>query len=185
MSYYREKKGKKEKEYDPFKVNIIKLEDFLSLGKALEKLSLKTGRNIGEEDLDEIDNLPNIDNCEEEIKEIHELMNKMFPGSDITNVQPQEIKSDKLNLMKCINKVSDDEQERAICYLIDNVPKKHLDKVWAEIQNEGADWWMKYHLSFGIYIRNILRDGGFNWTDILLDDLWYKLIEEAARRVMQ
>jgi hypothetical protein len=34
-----------------------------------------------------------------------------------------------------------------------------------------------------MYVRNVLREGGFNWGPFVLDDLWSTLIEEAAHRV--
>jgi hypothetical protein len=38
-------------------------------------------------------------------------------------------------------------------------------------------------MGFGIYVRNVLREGGFDWGPLTLDTLWSTLIEEAARRV--
>jgi hypothetical protein len=39
------------------------------------------------------------------------------------------------------------------------------------------------HMRLGIYVRNTLRKGGFNWGAYVLDNLWSQLIKEAARRV--
>jgi hypothetical protein len=79
--------------------------------------------------------------------------------------------------------ISDEETEEAIQFLMDNVPKDCLKKVWIAVQNKGSSWSRSLHMSFGIYVRNTLRKGGFNWGAYALDNLWAMLIKEAARRV--
>jgi hypothetical protein len=79
------------------------------------------------------------------------------------------------------DKITD--EEKAIRYLMDNIPKDCLKKVWIAVQNKGSCWWLSVHMCFGIYVRNTLRKGGFDWGDYDLDDVWGGLIEEAARRV--
>ncbi len=81
------------------------------------------------------------------------------------------------------DKISDDGYEEAIRYLMDNIPKECLKKVFVAVQNKGSLWWLPFHMGFGMYVRNVLRNGGFKWDAIILDELWYTLIEEAARRV--
>ncbi len=79
--------------------------------------------------------------------------------------------------------ITDDEKEKAIHYLMDNVPKNCLKKVWIVIQNKGSGWSLSINKCFGIYVRNTLRKGGFDWGDYALDNLWSTLIAEATRRV--
>jgi hypothetical protein len=75
------------------------------------------------------------------------------------------------------------DEEEAIQFLMDNIPKDCLKKVWIAVQNKGRNWSWSVHMDFGMYVRNTLRKGGFDWGDLALDTLWNSLIEEAARRV--
>jgi hypothetical protein len=34
----------------------------------------------------------------------------------------------------------------------------------------------------GMDIRNLLREGGFDWGPIDMDDLWVELVERAVRK---
>jgi hypothetical protein len=79
--------------------------------------------------------------------------------------------------------ISDEEKEEAIQFLVDNIPKDCLKKVWVAVQDKGSCWSWSLHMRFGIYVRNSLRKGGFNWGAYALDNLWAMLIKEAALRV--
>ena len=79
--------------------------------------------------------------------------------------------------------ISKEEKEEAIRYLTANIPEDCLRKVLIMSQNKGGMWWLSLHMDFGMYVRNILREGGFYWDPLALDDLWSTLIEEAAQRV--
>lgn len=79
--------------------------------------------------------------------------------------------------------ISEWEQEEAIQFLMDNIPKACLKKVWIAVQSKGSCWSLSLHMRLGIYVRNTLRKGGFNWGAYALDNLWSQLIKEAARRV--
>jgi len=78
--------------------------------------------------------------------------------------------------------IDDTEKEKAVRYLMDNVPIDCLEKIWSAIQKKGDSWSWRLHLGLGIYIRNILRTGGFDWGSNILDALWASLIEEACER---
>ena len=80
-------------------------------------------------------------------------------------------------------RISGEEKEEAIRYLMANIPEDCLRKVNIMIQNKGQMWRLSLHLNFGMYVRNILREGGFYWDPLALDDLWNTLVEEAAQRV--
>jgi hypothetical protein len=79
--------------------------------------------------------------------------------------------------------ISEDEKEKAIQFLTDNISKDCLKKVWVAVQNKGSCWSLLVHMDFGMYVRNTLRKGGFDWNPYALDASWSMLIEEAARRV--
>ena len=74
-------------------------------------------------------------------------------------------------------------KEAAIQYLMNNISKDCLKKVFIAVQNKGSCWSWSVHMCFGMYVRNVLREGGFNWGAYTLDNLWSTLIAEAARRV--
>ena len=78
--------------------------------------------------------------------------------------------------------INKEEKERAIQYLIENIPEDCLKKIFDKIQNEGLDWMITMHFELGMYVRNTLREGGFDWDPMLLDDIWSDLICIAAHR---
>ncbi len=81
------------------------------------------------------------------------------------------------------SEISKEEQEKAIQFLMDNISKNCLKKVRIAVQNKGSCWSLSLNLYFGMYVRNTLRKGGFDWGPYALDALWSSLIKEAARRV--
>jgi hypothetical protein len=78
--------------------------------------------------------------------------------------------------------VSDEERERAIQYLIENIPECTLIRVFEEIHRD-PDWLITHRFGIGIEVRNLLRAGGFEWLDTALDHEWEPITLEAARRV--
>jgi len=79
--------------------------------------------------------------------------------------------------------ISPEEKERAIQCIIKEVPQEELGEVLKLVKTEGEDWWIMEHLDFGMGIRNLLRENGFEWDALQLDDLWDVLVEEAAQRI--
>lgn len=73
-------------------------------------------------------------------------------------------------------------KKKAIQYLIDNIPAETLEDVARSIRKEGPDWWIVHHHGFGMDVRNLLREGGFNWGPIDLDEIWVELIEKAVKK---
>jgi hypothetical protein len=49
---------------------------------------------------------------------------------------------------------------------IDHIPKDCLMKVSMAVQNKGHCW--SVNMYFGMYVRNVLREGGFNWGAVCL-----------------
>ena len=75
------------------------------------------------------------------------------------------------------NQIPKDEKEKAVQYLIDHIP--------ADILNDFLKSPHKYlidHHGFGMYIRNLLRQGGFNWGPHTLDNNWNGLICKVAKK---
>ncbi len=81
-------------------------------------------------------------------------------------------------------KISDEERERAIQHLIENVPKETLLRIYEEVSKD-PDWLILQHFILGIFIRNLLREGGFAWSETTLDHEWGPITLEAARAVLQ
>ena len=79
--------------------------------------------------------------------------------------------------------ISKEQKEMAIQYLMANIPKDCLEKVWIAVQNKEYCW--SVDMCFGMYVRNTLRKAGFNWGPLALDSLSFMLIIEAARRVVE
>ena len=74
------------------------------------------------------------------------------------------------------------EKKEAIRYLIDHVPVETQEEIALIIKKEGSDWEINHHYDIGIFVRNLLREGGFQWDPIELDFLWAELIEKAVKK---
>ncbi len=79
--------------------------------------------------------------------------------------------------------ISDKEWEGAKSYLIMNLDKQTFEDINKLRKEKGENWYIEYHLPFGMQIRNLLRDGGFNWGNWGLDDNWGILLNEALVKV--
>jgi hypothetical protein len=80
--------------------------------------------------------------------------------------------------------LSNFQRELAIEYLVDHTPDETLREVYElTINPEGTGWPTIEHFGLGLWVRNVLREGGFGWDDQTLDGVWAELIAEAARRM--
>ena len=50
------------------------------------------------------------------------------------------------------------------------------------MKKKGSHWWILHHHGFGMDVRNLLREGGFDWGPIDLDDMWVEMIEEVVEK---
>jgi len=78
--------------------------------------------------------------------------------------------------------ISDDERERAVLYLIGEIPELTLMRIYEEFYTD-PDWLVGQHFGIGMQVRNLLRVGGFVWSDTVLDREWEPILFEAARRI--
>ena len=76
------------------------------------------------------------------------------------------------------------EKKEAVRYLIDHVPVETREEIAVIIKKEGSDWEINHHYDIGIFVRNLLREGGFQWDPIELDDVWAELIEKAVKKTV-
>ncbi len=66
--------------------------------------------------------------------------------------------------------------------LIDHIPEETMRDVKNAMDQNGKDWWIDHHYGFGMRVRNLLREGGFDWGPVDMDDLWVGLVERAVRK---
>jgi hypothetical protein len=71
---------------------------------------------------------------------------------------------------------------KAVQFLIDHIPDEIMSEIKNAMDQNGKDWWVEHHHGFGMGVRNLLREGGFNWGPVELDDLWVGLVERAVRK---
>lgn len=83
------------------------------------------------------------------------------------------------------NRIAKD-KDKAILYLMENISEETLRDIYNICHNDhfGGNL-MEYHHGFGTGVRNLLRDGGFDWGSIELDNEWASLVAEAARRKVE
>jgi hypothetical protein len=77
--------------------------------------------------------------------------------------------------------ISPSEKERAAAYLLDRIPQATFDIIGKREKDGDTSWCVTEHLRFGLTVRNHLRDGGFRWSDITMDNLWHEIVAMAAR----
>ncbi len=78
--------------------------------------------------------------------------------------------------------VPEEEKEKAVQYLVDKIPVTTFIDVEKIIRQNGENWWLEHYFGFGMDVRNILRNGGFQWDGVELDELWVELVEAAVKK---
>jgi hypothetical protein len=66
------------------------------------------------------------------------------------------------------------EWDQAIRLLAGMIPKEISANILMLMQNKQTPWHQSSH--FGL-----LREAGYNWSDIYLDDHWHELVDETAQ----
>jgi len=74
------------------------------------------------------------------------------------------------------------DKKKAVKYLIDHIPAETLEDVAKDMREKGSDWWVLHHHGFGTDVRDLLREGGFDWGPIDLDEVRVELIEKAVKK---
>ncbi|HAA86487.1 MAG TPA: hypothetical protein DCE14_09115 [Kosmotogaceae bacterium] len=80
--------------------------------------------------------------------------------------------------------LEDAEKEKAVSEIAQQMKKSSLKRIRKLREKEGELWWKAYHYSYGLEVRKILRDAGFNWEEGTVDAFWPLLAEEAAEKVL-
>ena len=78
--------------------------------------------------------------------------------------------------------VPSSEKTQAVQYLIDHIPDETMRDVKKAMDQNGKDRWVGHHHGFGMGVRNLLREGGFEWGPVDMDDLWVGLVERGVRK---
>ncbi|MDD3246712.1 MAG: hypothetical protein PHF18_07675 [Methanosarcina sp.] len=89
---------------------------------------------------------------------------------------------DYLSFKRFYREIHGEEIESAINYLASNIPKAVLKEAFEKFE-QNFDFVVEEHFGPGIYVRNLLRRGGFDWGDMELDCNWVYLLWEASKKV--
>lgn len=89
---------------------------------------------------------------------------------------------DLLSFRSYFHEISDEEIEDAIDYLASSIPENLLKEAFDLFQQDIKLISMS-HFNVGIYVRNLLRKGGFDFGDIELDENWEYLLWRASKKV--
>lgn len=78
--------------------------------------------------------------------------------------------------------VSDEEIEDAIDYSASSIPENVLKEAFDLFQQD-IELISMSHFDLGLYVRNLLRKGGFDFGDVELDKNWEYLLWRASKKI--
>ncbi len=70
----------------------------------------------------------------------------------------------------------------AVDFLNGNLEASFIQKVRGIIESEGRLWALKNKGEIGVYIRNLLRNNGFNWGKQAMAIYWSWLVEDVLQK---
>lgn len=82
-------------------------------------------------------------------------------------------------------KITKKSWEEAVAFLCKNLEKPFVKKAEEIIAEEGKLWGIKNKGGIGIYIRNLLRNNGFNWGQSALETYWSWVVEDALKKIQK
>jgi len=71
----------------------------------------------------------------------------------------------------------------AVDFLAVNLESVFIGKVEVIIASEGRLWGIKNKGGVGVYVRNLLRNNGFNWGETALENYWSWVVEDVLKKV--
>lgn len=71
----------------------------------------------------------------------------------------------------------------AVSFLVKNLELPSVKQISELMESEGSLWGIKNKGGIGIYIRNLLRNNGFDWGEISLEVYWSWVAEEAVTKI--
>jgi hypothetical protein len=78
-------------------------------------------------------------------------------------------------------KISSESWSEAIQFLADSFEPDFIERLQQLIESKGPLWGSQIRGGVGIYVRNLLRNNGFDWGDKALQSYWSWLAEEAVK----
>jgi hypothetical protein len=89
------------------------------------------------------------------------------------NIQIEKgLLSNESSMATMLYSIPSSEKTKAAQYLIDHIPDETMRDIKNLMDQNGKDWRVEHHHGFGMGVRNLLREGGFDWGPIDMDDLW-------------
>ena len=79
-------------------------------------------------------------------------------------------------------KISKKSWKEAVDFLKGNLETSFIQKVRGIIETEGRLWSRKNKGEIGVYIRNLLRNNGFDWGEQAMNIYWSWLIEDVLQQ---
>ncbi len=79
-------------------------------------------------------------------------------------------------------KITKKSWKEAVDFLETNLEASFIRKVEGVIESEGRLWSRKNKGEIGVYIRNLLRNNGFNWGEQAMNIYWPWLIEDVLQQ---
>ncbi|MCY3020136.1 MAG: hypothetical protein NTW87_14050 [Planctomycetota bacterium] len=76
--------------------------------------------------------------------------------------------------------VSDESYAKAVACLRTKLDEGDLERLKTIALKEGYDGWGKHHHTLGRRVRNTLRENGFDWGPVPLDDIWVFVAYDAV-----
>jgi hypothetical protein len=80
-------------------------------------------------------------------------------------------------------KISNKSWTEAVNFLVANLEPPSVRQITELIESEGNLWGVNNKGGIGIYIRNLLRNNGFDWGEASLEVYWSWVAEEAIRKI--
>jgi len=71
----------------------------------------------------------------------------------------------------------------AVDFLTANLEVVFIKKVRGIIDSEGRLWGIRNKGGVGVYVRNLLRNNGFNWGEVALENYWSWVVEDVLEKV--
>ena len=70
----------------------------------------------------------------------------------------------------------------AVAFLVTNMEQSFIKKAEILIKSDGNLWGINNKGGIGIYIRNLLRNNGFDWGETALETYWPWVVEDALTK---
>ena len=80
-------------------------------------------------------------------------------------------------------KITKKSWREAVDFLVANLEAPFINKAVQIIESEDRLWGIKNKGGIGIYIRNLLRNNGYDWGESALETYWSWVVEDALKKM--